>query len=393
MARAKRLGILTGGGDVPGLNVAIKAVVERAIDEGWEAIGIRKGWGGLLHCNLDSPQARKNLFIPLTRTVVRTIDRTGGTFLHTSRTNPQRVKAADVPDFLQGTAEPIQGQGDQAVYDFTPHVLKVLEFLEVDALVPIGGDDTLSYAARMHNEGFPVVAIPKTMDNDVYGTDYCIGFSTAVTRSVEFITALRTPSGSHERIAVVELFGRNSGETSLISAYLADVDRAIISEVPFDIQKLAMLLLQDKYNNPSNYAIMTISEGAREIEGDLVHYAADEDAYGHRKLGGIGAVTGEKLKKITGENIIYQQLGYLMRSGAPDSLDRMVAVSYGLLAMDLVCHGRSGRMVALRDGVYTHVPLNQVISGTKRVDVDEMYDVEQYRPKIADMLGKPMFLY
>ncbi len=393
MARAKKLGILTGGGDVPGLNVAIKAVVERASDEGWEAIGIRKGWGGLLHCNLDSPQARKNLFIPLTRAVVRTIDRTGGTFLHTSRTNPQRVKAADVPDFLQGTAGPIEGEGDRAIYDFTPHILKVLEFLEVDALVPIGGDDTLSYAARMHNEGFPVVAIPKTMDNDVYGTDYCIGFSTAVTRSVEFITALRTPSGSHERIAIVELFGRNSGETSLISAYLADVDRAIISEVPFDVQKLAMLLVQDKYNNPSNYAIMTISEGAREIEGDLVHYAADEDAYGHRKLGGIGAVTGEKLKKITGENIIYQQLGYLMRSGAPDSLDRMVAVSYGLLAMDLVCHGRSGRMVALRDGVYTHVPLNQVISGTKRVDVDEMYDVEQYRPKIADMLGKPMFLY
>jgi len=393
MARNKKVGVLTGGGDVPGLNVAIKAVVERAIDEGWEVIGIRKGWGGLLHCNLDSPQARKNLFIPLTRMAVRTIDRTGGTFLHTSRTNPQRVKAADVPAFLKGTAEPIQGEGDQAIYDFTPHVLKVLEFLEVDALIPIGGDDTLSYAARMHNEGFPVVAIPKTMDNDVYGTDYCIGFSTAVTRSVEFITALRTPSGSHERIAVVELFGRNSGETSLISAYLADVDRAIISEVPFDIQKLAMLLVQDKYNNPSNYAIMTISEGAREIEGDLVHYDGDEDAYGHKKLGGIGAVTGEKLKRLTGENIIYQQLGYLMRSGAPDSLDRMVAVSYGLLAMDLVCHGRSGRMVALRDGVYTHVPLNQVIAGTKRVDVDEMYDVEQYRPKIADMLGKPMFLY
>jgi 6-phosphofructokinase 1 len=259
--------------------------------------------------------------------------------------------------------------------------------------VPIGGDDTLSYAARLHEEGFPVVAIPKTMDNDVYGTDYCIGFSTAVTRSVEFITSLRTPSGSHERIAIVELFGRNSGETSLISAYLADVDRAIISEVPFDTQKLALLLVQDKYTNPSNYAIMTISEGAREIGGDLVHYAGDEDAYGHRKLGGIGAVTGEKLKRITGENIIYQQLGYLMRSGAPDSLDRMVAVSYGLLAMDLVDQGRSGRMVALRDGVYTHVPLNRVISGVKRVDVDEMYDAEQYRPKIADMLGKPMFLY
>jgi 6-phosphofructokinase len=393
MARNKNLGILTGGGDVPGLNVAIKTVVESAIDKGWDVIGIRKGWGGLLYCNLDSPQAGKNLFIPLTRSTVRTIDRTGGTFLHTSRTNPQRMKTSEVPDFLEGTAEPIEGQEDKVIYDFTPHVLKVLEFLEIDALISIGGDDTLSYAARLHNEGYPVVAIPKTMDNDVYGTDYCIGFSTAVTRSVDFITNLRTPSGSHERIAIVELFGRNSGETSLIAAYLADVDRAIISEVPFDVQKLALLLVQDKYNNPSNYAIMTISEGAREAQGDLVHYGGDEDAYGHKKLGGIGAVTGEKLKKITGEPIIYQQLGYLMRSGVPDSLDRMVAVSYGLLAMDLVGQGRSGRMVALRDGVYTHVPLNRVISGTKRVDVDEMYDVEQYRPKIADMLGKPMFLY
>lgn len=393
MARNKKLGILTGGGDVPGLNPAMKAVVEAAIDQGWDVVGIRRGWGGLLHCNLDSPQARKNLFQVLTRGTVRTIDRTGGTFLHTSRTNPQRVKGSEVPDFLQGTAEPLQGEGKDAIYDFTPHILQVLDFLEVDALIPIGGDDTLSYAARLHEEGFPVVAIPKTMDNDVYGTDYCIGFSTAVTRSVEFISALRTPSGSHERIAVVELFGRNSGETSLISAYLADVDRAIISEVPFDIQKLALLLVQDKYSNPSDYAIMTISEGAREIGGDLIHYDGDEDAYGHKKLGGIGAVTGEKLKTITGENIIYQQLGYLMRSGAPDSLDRMVAVSYGVLAMDLVNQGRSGRMVALRDGVYTHVPLNRVISGVKRVDVDEMYDIDQYRPKIADMLGKPMFLY
>ena len=393
MARNKKLGILTGGGDVPGLNVAIKAVVEKAIDEGWEAVGIRRGWAGLLHCNLDSPQARKGLFTPLPRAAVRIIDRTGGTFLHTSRTNPQRVKATNVPDFLEGSAEPVEGEGDEAIYDFTSHVLDVLEFLGVDALVPIGGDDTLSYAARMHQEGFPVVAIPKTMDNDVYGTDYCIGFSTAVTRSVDFITSLRTPSGSHERIAIIELFGRNSGETSLVAAYLADVDRAIISEVPFDIQKLALLLVQDKYTNPSNYAIMTISEGAHEIGGSLIHYEGDEDAYGHRKLGGIGKMTGERLKQITGEDIIYQQLGYLMRSGVPDSLDRMVAVSYGLLAMDLVAQGRSGRMVALRDGAYTHVPLNRVISGIKRVDVDEMYDVEQYRPKIADMLGKPMFLY
>ncbi|HSR29259.1 MAG TPA: ATP-dependent 6-phosphofructokinase [Anaerolineae bacterium] len=393
MARIKKVGILTGGGDVPGLNPAIKAAVETAIEGGWEALGIRRGWAGLLHCNLESPQARKGLFLPLNHSAVRTIDRTGGTFLHTSRTNPQRVKAKDVPDFLEGSGEPIEGEGDKAIYDFTPHVLNVLEFLEVDALIPIGGDDTLSYAARLHQEGFPVVAIPKTMDNDVYGTDYCIGFSTAVTRSVEFITALRTTSGSHERITIVELFGRNSGETSLISAYLADVDRAIISEVPFDVQKLAMLLLQDKYANPSNYAIMTISEGAKEAGGRLVHYEGDEDAYGHKKLGGVGQLTGEKLKEITGENVAYQQLSYLMRSGEPDSLDRMVAVSFGVLAMDLVREGRSGRMVALRDGVYTHVPLNRVVSGVKRVDVDEMYDVDQYRPKIANMMGKPMFLY
>jgi 6-phosphofructokinase 1 len=393
MARRKTVGILTGGGDVPGLNPAIKAVVETALARDWEALGVRRGWGGLLNCNLESPQAHKNLFIPLTRNAVRTIDRTGGTFLHTSRTNPQRVKAADVPDFLVGTADPVEGEGDEAIYDFTSHVLNVLEHLELDALIPIGGDDTLSFAARLHQEGFPVVAIPKTMDNDVYGTDYCIGFSTAVSRSVDFITALRTTSGSHERIAVVELFGRNSGETSLISAYLADVDRAIISEVPFDIQKLALLLLQDKYSNPSNYAIMTISEGAREIGGSLSHYSGDEDAYGHRKLGGIGQRLGERLKEITDQNVMYQQLSYLMRCGDPDSLDRMVAVSYGLLAMDLIDHARSGRMVALRDGVYTHVPLNRVISGIKRVDVDEMYDVEQYRPRIADMMGKPMFLY
>jgi len=393
MARTKRVGVLTGGGDVPGLNPAIKAVAETAIARGWDVLGIRLGWGGLLHCNPENPQTRKHLFVPLTQNAVRTIDRTGGTFLHTSRTNPQRVRAEDVPDFLASTAEPIEGEGEEAIYDFTPHVLHVLDFLEVDALIPIGGDDTLSYAARLHQEGFPVVAIPKTMDNDVYGTDYCIGFSTAVTRSVDFITALRTTSGSHERITVVELFGRNSGETSLISAYLADVDRAIISEVPYDIQKLGQLLVQDKHNNPSNYSIMTISEGAREIGGGLVHYEGDEDAYGHKKLGGIGQRVGEKLKEITNESVMYQQLSYLMRSGSPDSLDRMVAVSYGLLAMDLIDSARSGRMVALRDGAYTHVPLNRVISGVKRVDVDEMYDIEQYRPRIADMMGKPMFLY
>jgi 6-phosphofructokinase len=276
--------------------------------------------------------------------------------------------------------------------DLTEHVLRVMQHLGVDGMVAIGGDDTLSYAARLHQEGFPVVAIPKTMDNDVYGTDYCIGFSTAVTRSVDFITALRTPTGSHERIAVVELFGRNSGETSLFTAYLANVDRAIICEVPFDIEKLAALLLEDKRGNPSNYAVMTISEGASMLGGDLFE-SGEADAYGHRKLGGVGQFTGEMIKKLTKENIIYQQLGYLMRSGAPDSLDRMVALSYAGLATDLIGRGRSGRMVALRDGKYTHIPLSTVISGIKRVDIDELYDKEHYRPKVANMLGKPMFLY
>ncbi|MGB9591532.1 MAG: 6-phosphofructokinase, partial [Candidatus Kryptoniota bacterium] len=281
---------------------------------------------------------------------------------------------------------------DGETFDFTPHVLNVLDHLKIDALLPIGGDDTLSYAVRLHKEGFPVVAIPKTMDNDVFGTDYCIGFSTAVTRSVNFITALRTPAGSHERIAVVELFGRNSGETSLISAYLAGVDRAVISEVPFDPEKLAKLLLEDKKNNPSGYAIMTISEGAQMVGGKIIEYG-QADAYGHKKLGGIGAITGEALKQITGSEIIYQQLAYLMRSGEPDALDRMVAISYANLATDLVIKKQYGRMVALKEGKYTHIPVDSIADGLKRVDVEELYDVDQYKPKVAHLLGKPMFLY
>ena len=299
-----------------------------------------------------------------------------------------------MPGFLRDTFPlvPAKTPDDPPTADLTQHVLQVLAHLHIDGLIAIGGDDTLSYAARLHQEGFPVVAIPKTMDNDVYGTDYCIGFSTAVTRSVDFITALRTPTGSHERIAIIELFGRNSGETALFAAYLSNVDRTVIPEVPYDIHKLATFLLEDKRANPSNYSILAISEGAKPIGGTDVESGA-EDAYGHRKLGGIGAIVGNEIKKLTGENIIYQQLGYLMRSGAPDSLDRMVALSYANLATDLIAAGRSGRMVALRDGKYTHIPLSTVISGTKRVDVDELYDRENYRPKVADMLGKPMFLY
>ena len=276
--------------------------------------------------------------------------------------------------------------------DTTDHVLKVLESLGIGALLPIGGDDTLSYALRLHQEGFPVIGIPKTMDNDVYGTDYCIGFSTAVSRSVQFINDLRTATGSHERIAVVELFGRNSGETALISSYLADTDRTLIPEVPFEAERLAALVMEDKRRNPSNYAIIAVSEGAVMTDGKVFE-TGPEDAYGHRKLGGIGQYTGEVLKKITGEDIVFQQLGYLMRSGPPDALDRMVAISYANLAADLALHKETGKLVALREGVYTTIPLDMIGTGVRRVDVEQLYDAETYRPKVSHLVGKPMFLY
>ncbi len=381
-----RIGILTGGGDVPGLNPCIKAVVHRVIDDGHEVLGIRRGWGGLLNCRPDDPMTIKDNTLPLDRNVVRRVDRSGGTFLHTSRTNPGRVRPKEVPDFLSDRAK---GAGP---YDFTDHVLTVLETLGLDALVPIGGDDTLSYAVRMHEEGVPVIAIPKTMDNDVHGTDYCIGFSTAVSRSVQFIHSLRTSTGSHERIAVIELFGRYSGETSLVSAYLAGVDRAVISEVSVDVDRLSALLMADKRSNPSNYAMVTVSEGAT-IEGGQMLVTGEADAYGHRKLGGIGEVLGEEIKAHTGEGIIAQKLGYLMRSGAPDSLDLMVATNYAVMAADLAVEGSRGRMVALRSGTYTNVPISVTGEGAKRVDVGALYDAEQYRPKVRHVAGKPMFLY
>ncbi len=384
-----RIGILTGGGDVPGLNPCIKAVVNRARDAGWEVVGIRRGWGGLLNYNPDNPADHAEWIQPLTRNDVRTIDRYGGTHLHTSRTNPARVGEKMMPEFLAGKF-PFTGPKNTA--DCTAHVLRALEHLGIDAMVPIGGDDTLSFAVRLYQEGVRVVAIPKTMDNDVFGTDYCIGFSTAVTRSVEFINSLRTPTGSHERIAVVELFGRNSGETALISAYLADVDRALISEVPFDIERLAKQLADDKRRNPSNYAMVVISEGASLLGGQVVEYG-QEDAFGHRKLGGIGQITGEALKRLTGIDIVQQQVAYLMRAGVPDSLDRMAAISYANLAVDQLLQGHSGRMVALQNGQYTTVPVDTCTQGLKRVDVDELYDVEEYRPKVRHVLGKPMFLY
>jgi 6-phosphofructokinase 1 len=387
MGVTMKIGILTGGGDVPGLNPCIKAVVNRVAHEGHEVVGFRRGWGGLLYTNPDDPASIAENTIELTPSNVRTVDRTGGTFLHTSRTNPGRVRTAEIPEFL---GAPPSDQ--ESPYDYTAHSLRVLDALGVDVLIPIGGDDTLSYGLRMHEEGVPVIAVPKTMDNDVNGTDYCIGFSTAVTRGVEFIHNLRTSTGSHERIAVVELFGRYSGETSLITAYLAGVDRAIISEVPFKIERLAEMLVEDKRQNSSHYAMMTISEGAQLEEGEMV-LSGEEDAYGHRKLGGIGAQTGALLTELTGENIIYQQVAYLMRSGSPDSLDLMVATNYANMAADLALEGMSGRMVALRGGTYTNVPITETSEGVKRVDVSELYDSQNYRPKIRHVMGKPMFLY
>ena len=386
----KTIGILTGGGDVPGLNPCIKSVVMGALENGYRVIGIRRGWAGLLHYNPDEPSTREYYIHELHEADVRTIDRTGGTVLHTSRTNPQKVSEKDTPDFLKNSKFGKHVDGENKT-DYTDYVLDVLTNLGIDVMVPIGGDDTLSFAVRLHKEGFPIVACPKTMDNDVFGTDYCIGFSTAVTRSIEFITNMRTSVGSHERIGIVELFGRNSGETSLISAYLAYVDRAIISEVPFNINKLCDFLVHDKRRNPSNYAIMTISEGAM-MEGGKIVESGEADAYGHRKLGGIGHSVSEEIKRITGQNTIVQQLSYLMRSGAPDSLDRMVAMSFGSLAIQMIQRKETGRMVALHGGKYTTVPVEMVLAGRKRVDVSAFYDITNYKPKIRDFMGVPMFL-
>jgi len=389
MGQGKKMtiAILTGGGDVPGLNPCIKALVFRGTDEKMRVLGIRRGWDGLLSYNHDDPESLERNVVQLDKPVVRTVDRFGGTFLHTSRTNPSAVRFENTPNFLKDKFDK-----EKKKMDFTSHILSNLERLGIDVVIPIGGDDTLSFAERIHREGFPVVAIPKTMDNDVYGTDYCIGFSTAVTRSVNFIHALRTSAGSHERIAVVELFGRYCGETSLISAYLAGVDRAIISEVPFNIERLANFLMEDRKQNPSNYSMMTISEGAKMEGGEMV-LSGEADAYGHRRLGGIGAVTAEAIKKLTGVDIIFQPLFYLMRSGSPDSLDLMVAVNYANMAIDLIKKQSTGRLVVLRNGQYADVPISTITTGSKRVDVRELYDIEQYRPKVRHVSGKPMFLY
>lgn len=386
---SKRIAILTGGGDVPGLNIAIKTVVHRAAESGYQVLGFRRGWWGPLHYDPAGGELNAECVLELDEPAVRKVDRTGGTFLHSSRTRPSHLKPKEVPAFLRGS------QYDQPAgefHDLTGHILRVLEHLGVDVLVAIGGDDTLSYANRLHREGMQVVAIPKTMDNDVPGTDYCIGFYTAVNRSVNFINDLRSTSGSHERISVVELYGRNSGETSLVAAYLSGADRAVISEVPFDPAHLAELLAEDKRNNPSRYAMMTISEGAQMIGGGTLE-DGEADAYGHRKLGGIGEMLADQLQRITGQNVLYQKLAYLMRCGAPDALDLMVGANFGHLAMDLIEKRQSGRMVAIQKGVYRDVSLDIMAQGARKVDVEALYDRENYRPRMRDVTNMPMFLY
>ncbi len=384
-----RVGILTGGGDVPGLNPCIKTIVNRLTAAGHEIIGFRRGWAGPLAVNPEDPDSLTEHTLPLTPPVVRTVDRTGGTFLHSSRTNPGRVKASARPAYQAGTEVKTLPDG---TLDLTAQVIRNLEALGIETLIPIGGDDTLGYGGRLHAEGVQVVACPKTMDNDVYGTDYCMGFSTAVTRSAEAITNLRTSAGSHERIAVIELFGRNSGETALISSYVTDADRALLCEVPFDPDRLAALVQADLDANTSHYAMVIVSEGASILGGEIIE-SGEADAYGHRKLGGIGEVTGALLKERLEVDIINQKLAYLMRTGPPDTLDALVSRTFGHLAADLLLAGQSGRMVAVREGKFTHIDMGEVTQGTRRVDVDRLYDAEAYRPRLHGVEGLPMFLY
>lgn len=385
----KRIAILTGGGDVPGLNAAIKSFVARAGDDAHEVIGLRRGWASLLNIIPDAHADNSRWIMPLNRVNTRAIDRTGGTMLHTSRLNPSISKPENIPPHLRTEAAPVDERGR---LDMTAAAVRTIEFLGLDGLVAIGGDGTLSFARRLHQHGVPIIGIPKTMDNDVWGTDYCIGFSTAVTRSTQFINDLRTTAGSHERFLIVELFGRNSGETCLLSSYLSSADRAVIAEVPFDCEKLLHLLERDRAENPSGYAVVAISEGATVVGGSMLE-SGPADAYGNRRLGGIGGVLREFLETRTHEKVIYQQLAYLMRSGAADSLDQLVALNFGTLAADLLRSGQSGRMVAIVDGRYTAVPIEVTGESKKRVDVARFYDADQYRPNIANVMGMPMFLH
>lgn len=384
----KRIGILTGGGDVPGLNTVIKSVVYRSSEIGWKALGIRRGWQGLTH--LDPAREDGGGFLrPLDRVSTRAIDRTGGTVLHTSRTNPSSMSRAALPERLDAARISAMEAGEDR-YDLTPLILENLEKLGIDALVAIGGDDTLSYAARLGREGFPVIAIPKTMDNDVHGTEYCIGFSTAVTRAKELINRQRTTLGSHERIGVFRIFGRNAGYTAWYAAYVTSA-RCVIPEAPFDLDALAQTLADDRRMNPSGYSFVIASEGAIWHGGELREVGA-ADAYGHRHKADVGEVLAHELKRRTGVETVHSDLTYDLRSGDPDALDQMVAITFANVAVDLLADGQTGRMVAIRDGKYSHAPLPERSLGARRIDVAAMYNAERFRPRYEAKLGSALLL-
>ena len=384
----KRIGILTGGGDVPGLNSVIKSVVYRSSEVGWEAVGIRRGWKGLTHVDATRDDGGGYLR-PLDRVSTRAIDRTGGTVLHTSRTNPSSMKASSLPEHLEEARRRELATADDR-YDLTPVVLDNLEVLGIDALVAIGGDDTLSYAARLGREGFPVIAIPKTMDNDVHGTEYCIGFSTAVTRAKELINRQRTTLGSHERIGVFRIFGRNAGYTAWYAAYVTSA-RCVIPEAPFDLEELAGVLAEDWRLNPSNYSFVIASEGAM-WEGGRLAEIGEADAYGHRHKADVGESLAMELKRLTGIETVNSDLTYDLRSGDPDALDQMVAITFANVAVDLLADGTFGRMVAIRDGKYAHAPLPARSLGARQLDVPTMYNERRFRPRYEAKLGTPLLL-
>jgi 6-phosphofructokinase 1 len=387
------IGILTGGGDVPGLNPAIRAITVRALREGYRVLGIRRGWAGLVEINRDDKKVNPDQIVELSEELVNKAGRTGGTFLHTSRTNPSRVPKSAVPAHLRDAYR-------EEMNDLTPDVLKNLEHLGLDTLIPIGGDDTLSYGVRLHKEGLKVIAIPKTMDNDVPGTDYCIGFSTCVTRTIEMTHALRTSAGSHERYLVIEVFGRYAGFTALLPAMAGAANRCLIPESPFELERLCELLSADREHAPSKYSVVLISEGAT-IAGmkDMVFAGDEADAFGHKKLGGIGDVVSQKLKEMSpkynrGErvDVINQRLGYLVRCGDPDALDSIVPMAFGNLALDLILNGTSGRLVNVRNGRYDNVPIEVVTSRKKVVDVGKYYQPDRLRPRYEKFENKPLFI-
>jgi ATP-dependent phosphofructokinase / diphosphate-dependent phosphofructokinase len=383
-----RIGILTGGGDVPGLNSIIKSVVYRGWEIGWETIGIRRGWKGLTHLG-PTGASDGEFVVALNREKTRAIDRSGGTVLHTSRTNPARMKPDNLPEQLDTTR--LTGlEAADGRYDLTPVVLENIERLGITHLVVIGGDDTLGYADRLSREGVPLVAIPKTMDNDVQGTEYCVGFSTAVTRAKELINRQRTTLGSHERIGVFRIFGRNSGYSAWYAAYVTST-RCVIPEAPFDLDKLAALLAEDRAANPSRYSLVIASEGAAWAGGTLREYG-EPDAYGHRRPVDVGSVLAEELHERTGIETVHSDLTYDLRSGDPDALDQMVATTFANVAVDLLAGGVNGRMVAIRDGKYSHAPLPDTALGPRHVDVESMYSTDRFRPLYGHRLGMPLLL-